>query len=268
MKTLQPSGIVLAFAWLVLSFLALPAFAVIPVSFTDTRYLSMPQEHLSLQHWQTFLSSPAWLGSIWQSLWIAVVSTLVAVTAGTLCAIGCWRIGSALSEKVRGLMILPMAVPTIVYALGLYRLYVDLDLVGSAFGVVLAHSVTGLPYVVLTVSASLSNLDPRLEQAARGLGASIAQTLRHVIVPNIMPGVLSGAIFAFIHSWDELVVVIFIGGRALFTLPRRMWDGINDNLDPVIAVVATGMILFTLLVLTAELSLRRKDHVGQSRSSR
>ena len=268
MNRLEPSGLVAALAWAVLSFLALPAFAVIPVSFTDTRYLALPQEQLSLQHWRTFLSSAAWLSSIWQSLWIAVVSTLVAVTAGTLCAIGCWRIASRLAEKVRGLMILPMAVPTIVYALGLYRLYVDLDLVGSALGVVLAHSVTGLPYVVLTVSASLSNLDPRLEQAARGLGASIGQTLRHVIVPNIVPGVLSGAIFAFIHSWDELVVVIFIGGRALFTLPRRMWDGINDNLDPVIAVVATGMILFTLLVLTAELSLRGKDHVGQSRSSR
>jgi putative spermidine/putrescine transport system permease protein len=258
MRRFESTGIVMALAWAVLSFMALPAFAVIPISFTDTRYLAMPQDGLSLEHWRTFLSSPAWLGSIWQSLWIAVVSTLISVTVGTLCAVGCWRIASGLSEKVRGLMILPMAVPTIVYALGLYRLYVDLDLVGSAFGVVLAHSVTGLPYVVLTVSASLSNLDPRLEQAARGLGASIAQTLRHVIVPNIMPGVLSGAIFAFIHSWDELVVVIFIGGRALFTLPRRMWDGINDNLDPVIAVVATGMILFTLLVLTAELSLRAR----------
>jgi len=258
MNRLEPTGIVMALAWLVLSFLALPAFAVIPVSFTDTRYLAMPQEGLSLEHWRTFLASPQWLGSIWQSLWIAVVSTLAAVTAGTLCAVGCWRIASGLSDKVRGLMILPMAVPTIVYALGLYRLYVDLDMVGTAFGVVLAHSVTGLPYVVLTVSASLSNLDPRLEQAARGLGASIGQTLRHVIVPNIIPGVLSGAIFAFIHSWDELVVVIFIGGRALFTLPRRMWDGINDNLDPVIAVVATGMILFTLLILTAELSLRAR----------
>ena len=258
MNRLEPSGLVAAFAWMVLSFLALPAFAVIPVSFTDTRYLAMPQEHLSLQHWKAFLASPEWLGSIWQSLWIAVVSTVAAVVAGTLCAIGCWRIASDLSDKVRGAMILPMAVPTIVYALGLYRLYVDLDLVGSALGVVLAHSVTGLPYVVLAVSASLANLDPRLEQAARGLGASIGQTLRHVILPNIVPGVLSGAIFAFIHSWDELVVVIFIGGRSLFTLPRRMWDGINDNLDPVIAVVATGMILFTLLVLTAELSLRAR----------
>src|SRR6185369_11230374 len=121
----------------------------------------------------------------------------MAVVAGTLCAVGCWRLSSRMSEHVRTAMILPLAVPTIVYALGIYR-----------------------PYVQLTVSGSLSNLDPRLEQAARGLGASVGQTLRWVIVPNILPGVLSGAIFAFIHSWDELIVVIFIGGRALFTLPR------------------------------------------------
>jgi putative spermidine/putrescine transport system permease protein len=258
MSRLQTSGTVMALAWLVLSFLALPAFVVIPVSFTDTRYLAMPQDSLSLQHWRTFLSSREWLSSIWQSLWIATVSTVMAVTAGTLCAVGCWRIASRQSERVRSAMILPLAVPTIVYALGIYRLYVELDLIGTGLGVVLAHAVTGLPYVVLTVSAALSNLDPRLEQASRGLGASVGQTLRYVIVPNIVPGVLSGAIFAFIHSWDELIVVIFIGGRALFTLPRRMWDGINDNLDPVIAVVATAMILFTLLVLTAELSLRAR----------
>jgi ABC-type spermidine/putrescine transport system permease subunit II len=163
MNRLQASGTVMALAWLVLSFLALPAFIVIPVSFTDTRYLSLPQDSVSLQHWKTFLTSREWLGSIWQSLWIAVV-----------------------------------------------------------------------------------------------LRTPHGQTLRYVIIPNIVPGVLSGAIFAFIHSWDELIVVIFIGGRALFTLPRRMWDGINDNLDPVIAVVATGMILFTLLVLIAELSLRAR----------
>jgi putative spermidine/putrescine transport system permease protein len=258
MKTLQVSGTMMALAWLVLGLLALPAFIVIPVSFTDTRYLSLPEDGLSLQHWRTFLTSREWLSSIWQSLWIATVSTAMAVVAGTLCAVGCWRLSSRISEHVRTAMILPLAVPTIVYALGIYRLYVQLDLVGTALGVVLAHAVTGLPYVVLTVSGSLSNLDPRLEQAARGLGASVGQTLRWVIVPNILPGVLSGAIFAFIHSWDELIVVIFIGGRALFTLPRRMWDGINDNLDPVIAVVATGMILFTLLVLTAELSLRAR----------
>ena len=255
---MNPTRLTNSVGWAVICFLVLPITIVFPVSLTDKRYLSLPEEGISFKHYVNLFTSTEWLGSIGQSLYIGAVATAISVAAGTLCAIGCWRIASDLSDKVRGAMILPMAVPTIVYALGLYRLYVDLDLVGSALGVVLAHSVTGLPYVVLAVSASLANLDPRLEQAARGLGASIGQTLRHVILPNIVPGVLSGAIFAFIHSWDELIVVIFIGGRALFTLPRRMWDGINDNLDPVIAVVATGMILFTLLVLTAELSLRAR----------
>src|SRR5258708_13798831 len=155
MNRLQASGTVAALAWLVLSFLALAVLTLIPGSFTDTRYLALPQEHLSLQHWRTFLSSREWLSSIWQSLWIATVSTTMAVTAGTLCAVGCWRISSRLSERVRGAMILPLAVPTIVYALGIYRLYVALDLVGTRLGVVLAHAVTGLPYVVLTISAAL-----------------------------------------------------------------------------------------------------------------
>ena len=131
MNRLQTSGVVAALAWAVLSFLALPAFAVIPISFTDTRYLALPQEHLSLQHWRAFLASREWLGSIWQSLWIATVSTVAAVTVGTLCAVGCWRLASRSAERVRGLMILPLAVPTIVYALGIYRIYVDLDLVGE-----------------------------------------------------------------------------------------------------------------------------------------
>src|SRR5262249_58869087 len=133
------------------------AFLVIPVPSPDTRSLALPQDGVSLQHWKTFLTSPEWLSSIWQSFWIASVSTAAAVTAGTLCAVGCWRLASRRSERVRSAMILPLAVPTIVYALGIYRLYVELDLVGSALGVVLAHAVTGLPYVVLTVSAALSN---------------------------------------------------------------------------------------------------------------
>ncbi|WP_270934981.1 ABC transporter permease [Falsiroseomonas oryzae] len=258
MHTLKRSGATLALAWMVLSFLLLPAFVVFPVSLTTTRYLSLPRDGVSFQHWRTLFTDPAWMSGIWESLVIATVSTAIAVAAGTLCAIGCWRLGTRVAEQVRAAMILPLMVPTIVYALGIYRLYVELDLVGTMLGVILAHAVTGLPYVVLTVTASLSNLDPALEKAARSLGANVPQTLARVIVPNVLPGVLSGAIFAFIHSWDELVIVIFIGGRALFTLPRLMWDGINENLDPAIAAVASALILFTLVVLLVELGLRAR----------
>jgi len=155
---------------------------------------------------------------------------VAAVAAGTL-----WRpsaagaIASGLSEKVRGLMILPMAVQTIVYALGIYRIYVDLDLVGTALGVVLAHAVTGLPMSLLTVSAALSNLDPRLEQAARGWGRSLGQTSPLCDRAQYPARRAVGCDFCFHPFWDELVVVIFNRRRALFTCAPAMWDGINDN---------------------------------------
>lgn len=251
-------GIVYALTWMVLSFLMLPILVVFPVSVTDRRFLSMPEEKISFAHYLNLFSSEQWLSSIGQSFVIAAASTVVAVVLGTLCAVGCWRLSSRLSEAVRSLMLVPLIVPSIIYALGVYRLWIDLDLLDSYTGVILAHSVGGLPYVVITVSASLANFDYRLEQAARNLGAGLFQTIRMVIVPNVMPGILSGGIFAFIHSWDELVVVLFIASRKIFTLPRAMWDGINENLDPTIAAVAVVMIGFTLVLLIAELGLRRR----------
>ncbi len=163
------------------------------------------------------------------------------------------RFGSRLSEAVRALMLIPMIVPTIVYALGLYRFWIRLGLLDTYLGVIIAHAVTGIPYVVILVSTALAGFDPRLEQAARNLGASPVQTLRRVIVPSIVPGIVSAAIFAFIHSWDELVIVLFIASRAVFTLPRRIWDGINERLDPTMAAVATVLVLVTVALLIVNL---------------
>lgn len=245
-------------AWAVAIYLVLPISIVIPVSMTDQRFLSLPQEALSLRHYATVLASPEWLGAIWQSLVIAMASTVLAVVAGTLCAIGCWRISRRSTDLVRALMLLPIIIPSIVYAVGLYRYFARLDLLDRIAGVVIAHSVTGIPYVIITVSTALAAFDPRLEQAARGMGASLAQTLRWVILPRIMPGIVSGAIFAFIHSWDELVIVLFIASREVFTLPRRIWDGINENLDPAMAAVAVLLVVFTTLLLLLDLTLRRR----------
>jgi putative spermidine/putrescine transport system permease protein len=204
------------------------------------------------------LGSPEWLNSIWQSFLIAVASTAIAVVAGTLCAIGCWRLSRKSTELIRALMLLPIIIPSIVYAIGLYRYFANLDLLDRFLGVALAHGVTGIPYVVITVSTALAAFDPRLEQAARGMGASLSQTLRWVILPRIAPGIVSGAIFAFIHSWDELVIVLFIASRDVFTLPRRIWDGINENLDPAMAAVAVLLVVFTLLLLLLDLALRKR----------
>lgn len=257
-RTTQAGPLANVLAWSVLLFLLLPVTVIVPLSLTDQRFLSLPQHGISFQHYATFFASPRWLGATGQSLAIALASTAVAVSAGTLCAIGCWRISSRLSELVRALMLLPIIVPSIVYALGIFRLWITLGLLDAYLGVVIVHAVTGLPYVVITVSAALAGFDARLEQAARGMGASLAQTLAWVIIPRIMPGVVSGAIFAFVHSWDEAVLILFIASRALFTLPRRMWDGINENLDPVMAVAACVMIALSLLLLAADLWLRRK----------
>jgi len=253
-----PGSFARAIAWTTVLYLLLPISIVVPVSLTDQRFLSLPQEGLSLRHFGTVLGSPEWLGSIWQSFVIAVGATALSVTAGTLCAIGCWRLARRSTELIRGLMLLPLIVPSIVYAVGLYRYFGRLDLLDRVLGVVIAHGVTGIPYVVITVSTALAAFDPRLEQAARGMGASLVQTLRWVILPRIAPGILSGAIFAFIHSWDELVLVLFIASREVFTLPRRIWDGINENLDPAMAAVAVLLILFTSLLLMLDRAVRAR----------
>ncbi|BBK31996.1 putative spermidine/putrescine transport system permease protein [Stella humosa] len=244
--------------WAIVLFLVLPITIVVPVSLTDQRFLSLPQDGLSLRHYINLVQSADWLSSVAQSFVIALGSMVISVGAGTLCAIGCWRIGSRWSELIRVLMLVPIIVPTIVYALGLYRLWVQLDLLDSYFGVMLAHGVTGIPYVVIIVSTSLASFDPRLEQAARNLGASVPYTLRRVILPSILPGVISGSIFAFIHSWDELVLVLFIASRAIFTLPRRIWDGINEHLDPTMAAVATALVAVTAILLILDMKVRRQ----------
>lgn len=251
-------GIILALACTVLVFLMAPMLVVFPVSITDQRFLAFPQEDISFTHYRTVVATGNWMNAIWQSLTVALASTAIDVVVGTLCAIGCWRLASRSSEFVRTLMLMPIVIPSIVYTLGVYRLYVDIGLLDSYLGVVLAHTVTGLAYPVITVSASLAGFDVRLEQAARTLGASLGQTTWRIIVPNVTPGILSGAIFAFIHSWDETVMVLFIAGRTVYTLPRRIWNDINENLDPAIAAVAVLLIGVTLMFLLAELALKAR----------
>jgi putative spermidine/putrescine transport system permease protein len=245
-------GAVTGLAWVALLYLTLPILVAVPLSLTDSRVLEFPRHAISFRHWIRLFTDPAWLGSIGQSLFIAIASTLIAVAAGTLCAIGCWRLASRVGDAIRLFMLLPIVIPSIIFAIGLYRLYAELRLLGTYTGVIVAHAVTGLPYVVITVAAALANMDSRLEQAARGLGASPGQVIRLVTVPSILPGMLSGAVFAFVHSWDELVVVLFIASREVTTLPRMIWNSINESLDPRIAAIAVVLIVTSILLLMTE----------------
>jgi putative spermidine/putrescine transport system permease protein len=250
-------------AWLAVLFLTLPLVVVFPVSVTPNRYLSLPGSHWSLRHYATLVTDPTWLDSIRDSLVIGVGSTMIAVALGTMTAIGCWRLSSRLSEAVRMLMLAPMIVPSIVHALGFYQVWAEFGLLDTYLGVIIAHAMKGAPYVVISVSAALANVDLKLEQAARSLGANVAQALLKVIIPAARPGVLAGAVFAFALSWDELVVNLFITSRNVYTLPRKIWDGIQDNISPAVAAVAAAMIVLTLAAMIVRfVAAGRHQHVS------
>ncbi|WP_270933535.1 ABC transporter permease [Falsiroseomonas oryzae] len=241
--------------WIVVLFLILPLTVVIPVSFTPERFLSLPGATWSLRHYRAILDDPTWLEAFRDSLIVAIGATAMAVVLGTSAAVGCWRLSSRLSEFIRMLMLLPIIVPAVVHALGFYRAWVGFGLIDTHAGLIAAHGMKGLPYVLITVSASLADFDQRLEMAARSLGASPARALRSVVLPAARPGILAGAAFAFVTSWDELVVTLFITSRGVVTLPRRIWDGVQDNISPTVAAVATLLMLVTIL---ATFALARK----------
>jgi putative spermidine/putrescine transport system permease protein len=247
--------------WALLLFLVLPGFVVIPVSFTDRDYLSFPEHAPSLMHYAELWASADWRQGLWQSLIVASAATFFATTLGTLCAVGCWRMNNRAGTAIRWMMLTPVIVPSIVHALGMYRFWIKLGLIDTYTGVILAHVILGLPFVVITVSTALAQFDKRLEQAGRSLGASTVQVLWRIILPAIRPGMWSGAVFAFITSWDEIVVLLFITSRNIRLLPRMIWDGINDNIDPTVACVASLMIVVTLLALVIERTVdgRRRE---------
>lgn len=245
-------------AWLILLFLVAPALIAIPVSLTPKGFLSMPKGEYSLRHFEKLFTSEEWMSSFWQSTVIGLSVAVLATALGTFCAIGLWRVASRWGEVVRAFLLLPLVVPPIISAMAFYRLMVPLGLIDTYAGLILAHTVLAAPLVLITVSASLAGFDPRLEQASRNLGASNWTTMRRVILPSIRPGVLAGAIFAFIASWDEIVVTLFLSKFSVYTLPRRMWNGIRENTDPTVAAAAVVLIAITLIFfLIQALNARR-----------
>ena len=251
-------------AWVLLMFLVLPALIAIPVSLTPKRFLSMPKGEFSLRHFEKLFTSEDWLSSFGQSAVIASSTSFLATVLGTLCAIGLWRISSKYSEVVRAFLLLPLIIPQIISAMAFYRLWIPMGLLDSYSGLIIAHTILAAPMVLITVSASLANFDPKLEQASRNLGASNWTTMRRVILPSVRPGVMAGALFAFILSWDEIVVTLFISKFKVYTLPRRMWNGIRENTDPTVAAAAVVLIAITIIafVVSALISRRRTqpDH--------
>lgn len=250
-------------AWCLLIFLVAPALIAVPVSLTSKNYLSLPWDGVSLQYYREVFSSPDWLFSFLQSTVIGLTSALIATSMGTLAAVGLWRLSSRWGEVVRGLLLLPLVIPPIIAAMAFYRLYVPLGLIDTYLGLILAHAVLAAPLVLITVSASLAAFDRKLEQASRNLGASNAQTLWRVIIPQVRPGILSGAVFAFIASWDEIVVTLFLSKFSVYTLPRRMWNGIRENTDPAVAAAAVVLLGVTFAAFAVWVLAQRRTRKPQ-----
>jgi putative spermidine/putrescine transport system permease protein len=247
-------------AWIVLLILVIPSLVAFPVSLTSKTYLSLPWEGVSLQHFAKLFGSEEWITSFAQSAFIAVSSAALATAMGTMAAIGLWRLSNRFGEAIRAFLLLPLMVPPIISAMAFYRWWVPLGLIDSYLGLILAHSILAVPMVLITVSASLANFDLRLEQASRSLGATVSQTVWRVILPVIRPGIIAGALFAFILSWDEIVVALFVSKFDVFTIPRRMWNGMRENTDPTVAAAAVVLICITLVALAAyALFLRRQE---------
>ena len=252
MTTRLGRPLLVALTWTVLLFLMLPTLVAVPVSLTPERYISLPDGHLSLVHYRELFGDDAWRSAVLQSLLIGIAATVIATSLGGLAAIGLWRLASRGAETVRLLTLAPLIVPPVVSALAFYKLFAELGLIDTFLGVTLAHALLASPYVLITTAASLANIDRRQEQASRSLGGSSMQTIRWVIVPQILPGLVTGAIFAFLASWDEIVVTLFVASQAVYTLPRKMWDGLNERGDPTLAAAATVLFLVTLLLVALQ----------------
>lgn len=250
---------------LIFFFLIAPLLIILPLSFNAQPFFSFTQEMLSLQpegfsmRWyDDFFNSLNWQNAVKNSFIIAPFATLLATVLGTLAALGLSRPHMPWRTTITALLISPMIVPLIISAAGMYFFYTKVGLQGSYLGVILAHTAMGIPFVVITVTATLVGFDHSLTRAANSLGATPAYTFFKVIVPLILPGVISGALFAFITSFDEVVVVLFVGSYGQQTIPWQMFSGIREEISPTILAVATLLILFSIALLTAVEMLRRR----------
>ena len=250
------------FVGLVLLFLIAPILAIMPLSFSSDTYFSYPLPGLSLKWYEEFFTNERWYGSLRLSLILATCTTILATTLGTLAALGISRGNLPFRATLMAVLISPMIVPVIISALGMFFFYSSIGLTGTIPGLILAHTALATPFVVITVTATLSSFDKTLMRAGESLGATPTQTFYKVVMPLIMPGMISGALFAFVTSFDEVIAVLFIAGPEQRTLPRQMFSGIREQISPTITAAASDLIVFsTLLLITVELLRRRSERL-------
>lgn len=250
------------FCVMVLIGLVVPVMAIIPISFTSDTMLTYPMPGVSLRWYKEFFTAVMWTLSMKNSFIIAGATTALAITLGTLAALGLTMTNLPCKGLITGVMIMPMVVPIVITAVGIYFFFAQLGLTGTHLGMILAHTALATPFVVITVTATLQGFNRNQVRAGASLGASPATVFFKITLPQILPGVISGALFAFVTSFDEVVVALFIAGPEQYTLPRQMFAGIREKYNPTIAAVATMMIVVSVLLLvTVELLRRRNERL-------
>lgn len=254
---------------LIFFFLIMPIVVIVPLSFNAEPYFTFTREMLtfnpdgySLRWYQEFLNSDEWLTGIKNTFIIAIASTFLATTLGTVAALGLSRSYIPWRNAIMAMLISPMVVPLIISAAGMYFFYSDLGLTQTYPGIILAHTALGTPFVIITVTATMVGFDQSLVRAAAVSGADPTTTFFKVIAPLIAPGVISGALFAFITSVDEIVIVYFIAGPEQTTVPLKMFSGIREEISPTILAVASILVgISVLLLISLELLRRRNERL-------
>ncbi|VDC22945.1 ABC transporter permease [Pseudogemmobacter humi] len=250
--------LVVAFAAAILLFLIAPIFIIVPLSFSQDPFFTLPVREYSLRWYEDLFGNPRWLDAMLNSALAAVLTTILATTLGTLAALGIARPDFPARRVVMALLISPMIVPVVIVAVGSYLFFGQFGLTNTRAGLVLAHTALATPFVVITVTATLSTYDTNLTRAAHSLGASGASAFFRVTLPMILPGVISGAIFAFATSFDEVVVALFLTAAEQRTLPVQMFSGIRDQINPTIMAAATMLLALSVCLFAALALLTRK----------
>ena len=251
------------------SFLILPILVIVPLSFNSQPYFTFTAEMLafeadaySLRWYKTIVENPNWLLAIQNSFIVGIFATIVATLLGTVAAVGLASSEMPFRRTITALLLSPMIVPLIIIAAGMFFFYTRFGLVGTFPGLIIAHAALGIPFVIVTVTATLVGFDRSLYNAGLSLGTGPVRTFMRVVLPLIRPGVISGALFAFVTSFDEVVLVLFLAGPDQRTIPRQMFSGLREQINPTILAVATLLIVISIcLLVTIELLRRRSERL-------
>ena len=238
-------------AWLVLFFMLLPTFVIIPMSFGDRNEFTFPPEGLSLFLYKQFFFESTWMANTMQSFKVAIISTALCLVLGVGAAYGVVRGNFRGKHWLTLFMLSPMLIPIIVIALGLYIYFAFIGISGTTAAIVIGHTLHGTPFVIVFIMAALRHVDPNLEAAARVMGAGRVYTLFRVTLPLLKPALVASSVFAFLLSFDEVIIALFVSGRDTKTLPLRMYENLQFEISPVLAAIS---VLLTILAFAAGLT--------------